>query len=279
MWVLNLRAISIISEHPKKFFLIGIVCLLVIIILFPYSSFFAPTIQENKTSNHQVAVINQFPKQDNFTNRVVELFEEENIEVDVYENVTVNLYRKLPELDYKLIIFRVHSALSPKKSLDFVSPLYTNEKYKSSKYPVLQSKNYLVPARTQEWNESKAVFAITPKFIEEKMKGKFNDTLIILDSCHTICPTSNYMLPKAFYKKGAKAVIGWKGKISLEYGDKVTLNLLDHALSDNKTLLESAKITLTEIESEEYENNLIIPQAAQNLLIKKQDDKLILKEK
>ncbi|OKY79221.1 MAG: hypothetical protein BTN85_1729 [Candidatus Methanohalarchaeum thermophilum] len=68
----------------------------------------------------------------------------------------------------------------------------------------------IVPASTStdnNWTDEEIRFAITPKYIKKEMKGTFKNTLLILDSCHTFTPESDYKLIKTFYQKKAKAVI------------------------------------------------------------------------
>ncbi|OKY77372.1 MAG: hypothetical protein BTN85_2022 [Candidatus Methanohalarchaeum thermophilum] len=109
----------------------------------------------------------------------------------------MDLYRRLPGLNYKVIIFifRVHFTTDIRsEEFDYKSSLFTEEKYESSKYLVLQSKKLLL----QGVFEEKRVFAATYKFVSTEMEGEFNDTLVIFDSCHTFTLSNKYKLIQAF---------------------------------------------------------------------------------
>jgi hypothetical protein len=76
------------------------------------------------------------------------------------------------------------------------------------------------------------------------MKGKFNNTVIIMMGCSGLSATN---MAKAFIEKGAKAYIGWQGSITLDHSDKGTLYLLQQLLIKKQTIYNSLKNTMREI--------------------------------
>lgn len=274
-----------VDKYSRSIFVLSVITLLIIAILFPYSNFsvFSSNPSQNSVDRGEIAVVDQFySHSSNFSDEVKDLFSDKGVKVDVFENITVDLYRELPTMGYKVIIFRVHSA----SGADLVngskiigSPIYTNEKYESSKYPVLQSKNYLVPAVAQDWyrNKEMRVFAVMPKFIATKTEGEFNNTLIVFDSCDVVKPENDYKLFQAFYEKGAGAVIGWKGLITINQGDEGTLKLMRNIV-DGKKLGESVSQTNKYLINNTTHNaGLMLPDRSSNkkLIIKNNQIKLV----
>lgn len=274
-----------VDKYSRFIFVLSVVALLIIVLLFPYSNFsvFSSNSSQNSVDRGEVAVVDQFYSYDsNFSDEVTDLFGGEGVEVDVFENITVDLYRRLPTMGYKVIIFRVHSA----SGADLVngskiigSPIYSTEEYESSKYPILQSKNFLVPAVAQDWyrDEEMRVFAVMPKFIATKTEGEFNNTLIVFDSCDVVKPENDYKLFQAFYEKGAGAVIGWKGLITINQGDEGTLKLMRNIV-DGKKLGESVSQTNRYlINNTTHDAGLMLPgrSSDKKLVIKDSNIKLV----
>ncbi len=127
-----------------------------------------------------------YPNED-FTAKVIKELQDFGFEVDVYQgdDITVDFYRNLPAYGYKLIIFRAHSGAMGANPQDVESMigtyLFTNETYLQIKHPNEQLSDELAKARVVE--SYPYVFAIGPKFITDSMKGKFNNTVVIVDGC------------------------------------------------------------------------------------------------
>jgi len=59
-------------------------------------------------------------------------------------------------------------------------------------------------------------FGLTPLFVSERMCGRFPGTLVLAMGCYLMNSTD---VAGAFLQKGASAVIGWKGAVSLSQTD------------------------------------------------------------
>jgi len=198
-------------------------------------------------SETKAAIIDQlgvhFPNQvliEQMTNTIKEY----GLKVDVYsgDNVTVDLYRKLPALGYKLIIFRVHSGLlgvDPK--VINRTWLYTNEPYSKTGHLVEQLDEQVTYARTHE--DAPWCFAVSAEFIEKSAEGQFNDTAIIMMGCDGLHFDD---VARAFTDKGASIYIAWDASVMLNYVDDATLVLIKKLCSDGITVKEAVAQTMNE---------------------------------
>ncbi|NIU83177.1 MAG: hypothetical protein GWN64_06760, partial [Candidatus Thorarchaeota archaeon] len=95
----------------------------------------------------------------------------------------------------------------------FTSERYSVEAAKKYREEILDDR--LVRAFFTEGEEE--YFGIVPKFVEESMKGEFENTIIIMMGCEGLgYEELTYTdMAEAFIKKGAKVYIGWDGSISL----------------------------------------------------------------
>lgn len=173
-------------------------------------------------------------------------------EVDCYTNddVTVDLYRNLPYLNYELIILRVHSG-----PLCYVLPngtivvgegisFFTGERYDENKYLIeqsLQQISFSIPL-TGESNEQ--YFAIPPLFIDQCMKGRFQDTIIILDSCYGF---HDLKMAQALIDRGASVYIGWEKEVTVQHTDNAILALLKSLCIENLTIRDAVEKTMNDI--------------------------------
>ena len=162
-------------------------------------------------------------------------------EVDVYqgEEVSVKLYRELPQYGYKLIIFRAHSGLMQRGEdsqleVKRATYLFTAEAYKQTKYVREQLDDQILPAEMVE--DFPLVFAVNSKFVLESMEGRFEDTVIIMMGCST-----TYLddMATAFILRGASSYLGWDGSVGLDYVDRATANLIIN-LCDKEMTIEQA---------------------------------------
>lgn len=243
-----------LSEHSRDLFIFSLISLLIIGVFFPYQNFSNLFLDEEKkvhveNEHGQVAILDQFHEErPGFTRKTVELFEGENIKVDVYENITIDLYRQLPTLGYKVIILRVHSAQATEteEGTEYEITLFTTESYSSSKYPVLQTEGLVGPVSFRGPDERGKKFAITNKFVRSEMKGKFDNTLLVMVSCSVLNPKSKYGFVRTLMRKGASAIASWNGLVTLSHGNKATFRFLKHIVLDNMTLKKAADETLEE---------------------------------
>lgn len=188
-----------------------------------------------------VAIVDSFYSLDpSFTDEAVAFFKSKGIHVDVYKDseVTVEFYRRLPTYGYNLIILRVHAGILER---DPTSPtfLFTKESYETGKYVMEQLTEQVMSGVIDPDNPNeKSVFTVGPLFVSMSMKGRFNDSVIVLSSCLGLY---NTQLAEAFIHKGAKAFISWDEKVSLQHTDKACMLLLKTLIEDRVTIDEAVR--------------------------------------
>jgi len=186
-----------------------------------------------------------------FHQKATEYLEAAGYEVDIFttKDVTVDFYKNLPTMNYKLVVVRTHGT-ETNEGDDVV--LFTGERYTDDKYiteqllgqvkkaaPLLEisyrandkSSEWIIVNDTYKYKKSPAVqservqnefFAISPKLVES-MNGKFHDTIFLLGGCDTM---SNPSMSKALIDKGGSAVFGWDDTVSNMDNDRVLLYTL-----------------------------------------------------
>lgn len=162
--------------------------------------------------------------------------------VDLYgcENVTGRLYKRLPSLGYSLIILRVHAGPllytlpNGTKAVSRDIILFTTEEYDQGRYLEYQVRGLIAKARIV--NKEKLYFAIPPSFVYKAMLGRFDTTVIILDSCYGLFGES---MPEAFISRGASTFAGWDGEVTSNHADEATLNLLRAYLDAGRSIEEA----------------------------------------
>jgi|CXWL01.1.fsa_nt_gi hypothetical protein len=209
--------------------------------------------------------------------------------VDIYttENATVDLFRNLPTMNYDFIVFRGH-ALHASEEDDAVM-IFTGEKYTEEKYvqeqlfgqikkgtPLLErtfsideknntgwvyvngSKNIkMITSHVQVSDQSREEFFLfSPKSVNDLMKGKFHDSIILLGGCSTL---KNDSMAKALVKRGASKVVGWTDLVSSSDNDRALLQILQK-MADEKLSVTNAtnKVKETPINNPKYDAKLEI---------------------
>ena len=188
-----------------------------------------------------------FPNQA-FVDNATAILEQAGYEVDYYpgEEVTVELYRKLPTLGYGLVILRVHSSATELQGEELVEStvaFFSSEPYSQTKYVPEQLTNQLVVAHYPR-PEPSYYFAILPEFITANTEGRFQNTIVIMMGCEGLANTA---MAEAFVEKGAKAYIGWSGSVSASHTDQATIYLLTHLLTEKQTTEEAVENTMKEV--------------------------------
>jgi hypothetical protein len=241
MKVKNKKGESKNFSHYRRLVYIAI-AIMVTLIFAGFFLYYHP----NQPSQRKAAIIDQlsstqlgisrFPNQ-TFIESAKELLCERFPEVDYYaDNATVDQYRSLPSLGYRLIIWRVHSALD--LDGEFIA-ICSSERYDSKKYNQYSADQLTLCNITGDPN---FYFAITPKFVEECMSGRFEETVIIFMSCNGL--KQNYTkTAKIFLEKGAKAWISWNGWIDASDNDHAITLLLDYLINKNNTISEAVHKT------------------------------------
>jgi uncharacterized protein CbrC (UPF0167 family) len=181
-----------------------------------------------------------------FTDEAVTFLFSSNVSVDVYkdENVTVELFRKLPRYGYSLIILRVHTGIYGEGSTAISPGLFTNEPYNTYEYVVEQMTNQICPAVIGDDPAARRYFAVTSDFVNLSMEGNFNGSLIVLSSCLGLWMNQ---LSEAMVHKGARAFIGWDEKVALSHTDKACMLLLRGLIQQRITINQAVGMVMTEI--------------------------------
>ena len=177
-----------------------------------------------------------------FIQQITQELESFGFEVHLYQGdeVTVDLYRNLPSLGYKLIIFRAHSGLlSGEGEVVFRTCLFTNEPYSQTRHVAEQLSDRLTKARINERHPW--VFAIADEFVTHSMEGQFDNTLIIAMGCSCLYLND---LAQAFVARGASAYLAWDATVDLGYVDKTTTSLMQNLCSEGLTLEEAVAHTM-----------------------------------
>ena len=211
--------------------------------------------RDDPPSSPSAAILDQLsltvPNRD-FVTSATDLLEQAGYAVDYYsgEQVTVELYRELPTFDYDLIVLRVHSAMSTEvnpdsgeiiRGLEYVS-LFTGEPYTEDKYRS-ELRNGLVGRAYYQEESGPYLFGVGPGFIEESMKGKFHDSIIVLMGCDGM---SSQRTAQAFFDRGAYAFVGWTGKVSASHTDAATQHLLQELLIERLPVADAVAQTAVE---------------------------------
>jgi hypothetical protein len=235
------------KEKPKKFvydkrlIYASVVSAIIVMLTIAFFFIFYP----NQPSEPKAAIIDQLSSSyltEDITRHVNETFVE-NAKALLYErfsrvdyysdNATVENYKNLASLNYKLIVWRAHSALDLDEYFIAIS---SSERYAPKKY-----EEYLENGQVNVCNISgELYFGITPKFVEECMGGRFEDTVIVFMSCNGLNP--NYIkTAETFKNKGVKVFISWDGWVEKADNDNAVALLLKYLIEDNSTISEAVK--------------------------------------
>jgi hypothetical protein len=177
-----------------------------------------------------------------FIDETTKMLSENNFTVDLYrdENVTVEFYKKLPSLGYSLIVLRVHcgplvhTLPNGTKEVSQGIVIFTTEEYNQEMYLEYQLCGLL--ARARMIGREKLYFAIPPQFVYDAMQGRFNNTIIILDSCYGLFGKP---MPEAFISRGVSKFVGWDGEVTANHADEATLTLLREYLNGGLSIEEA----------------------------------------
>ena len=171
--------------------------------------------------------------------------------VDYYpgEQVSVDFYRDLPARGYDLILLRVHSAIAievdpatgERTEKDFVG-LFTGEPYDETKYTEEEQQSLLGPGHYYEGGAES--FVVGPRFVEYAMRGRFDDTLIVMMGCDGL---RSRLTAQAFLDKGAQAFVSWSQPVSASHTDAATQRLLEKLLLEGLPTADAVAQTAAEV--------------------------------
>jgi hypothetical protein len=192
-----------------------------------------------------------------FREEVTGLLENEGFVVDYIpgEDVTVDLYRSLPQRDYDLLILRVHSTAEVSRGEEDVTAvsLFTGQPYRSDLYRDEQLEGRIGFAQYTE--ESEKLFGITSRFVRESMQGQFDDTLVLMMGCQGFINAEG---AEAFAARGARAFIGWDGLVSANHTDEATQTLLRYLIVQDQEPADAIARTMAEVGPDpDYQSQLV----------------------
>jgi hypothetical protein len=191
-----------------------------------------------------------------FVDGARDLLEQAGYTVDYIsgEKVTVDCYRELQVSGYLMIILRVHCGHSPEKQTIsfFTSETYSESGHVDDQLAERLHRNFFVyPPPTGD----PGYFSITPLFVEQSMKGSFNDTTIVMMGCYGLEYPG---MAEAFMQRGAKAYISWNGSVASDHTDQATINLLKHLITQKQPVGQAVDSTMKEVgEDPEYKSALV----------------------
>jgi len=204
-------------------------------------------------------------------------------EVDIYttENATVNLFKKLPSMNYQYIVMRTHALESEEQGKPVM--IFTGEQYSEEKYiaeqlfgqlqrgtPLLD-RTYSINVESTDWiqiNETTKMysspanfqdkkdeyFVVSPEMINSGMEGRFPNSTILLGGCSTL---KNPSMAESLLKKGAHEIIGWDNLVSSSDNDKALLSLLEKTLGENMTTQQALNDVMSDWKSNpKYESRM-----------------------
>jgi len=231
------------TSNNHRLFIVSIVIMIALILsgLYFYLLPKPPTSPKaaiiDQLGSLQLSTISRYEDQ-SFINSTMNLLSSRFAQVDYYsDNATVENYKRLSSLGYRIIIWRAHSAIDNKSNYIAIS---TTETYGSANYNQYLSNGQLTVC--QIVGDSKEYIGITPKFIQEIMTGRFEDTVIILMSCNGL-KADYYSTAQALVAKGAKVIVSWGGWIEKPDNDQGITIFLQHLLGQNSTIEEAVTNT------------------------------------
>jgi len=156
-----------------------------------------------------------------WTSKVAHDVFEEEIKMDYRsgDRVDVNTMRLCPGSSV-LAVFRVHSGVFDNRTW-----LFTGEEYSESGHIMDQVKGLIHIARCSSTSE--LVFAVGPEFIREYWRN-LDGCVMLLMGCESLDDTG---LADEMVGRGASAVVGWRGPVSIDESDEATLMLLEALIS------------------------------------------------
>jgi hypothetical protein len=247
-----------IRSYKKRLTLIGTAIIIVIlVVIIAFSSFLIYSYLNPSSSNQppalelKAAIIDHLsltvPNQ-TFIQTATNILETANYTVGYYagEEVNVEFYRNLPTHGYSLIVLRVHSTASEATGTGGPVTLFTSEPYSTTKHVYEQLTDQLCGVAYSREQGEKGIkyFGIGPLFVSQSMKGRFQNTTIIMMGCEGL---DNPSMAQAFIEKGAKVYISWSLPVSGSHTDKATKQLLKHLITEKQTIKQAVTETMKEV--------------------------------
>lgn len=168
------------------------------------------------------------------------------------EQVTVELYRRLPTYGYDIVLLRTHAGrrIDDGKLTDYAH-LFTGEPYSTSRYVDEQRDGYL---RVVAYDEAaieadETFFGIPESFVSEHMLGDFDGATAVLMGCDVLRASA---LADAFVERGAGAVVGWDDQVSASHTDAATLAMLRGVIDEGLSVEAATTAAASELGPDPY---------------------------
>ena len=194
-------------------------------------------VEENKTALIYDSLYREYPNE-TLIDELVSLLESNGYHVYVFQGINATLDPLVSLNKFDFIVIRAHGAYNDDPERPLGSYIYTGLRYEEAKalYDGYIDENLVngllalavIPPPGVELNETiletlPKYVAVSPEYLEQHL-GKFkNDTIVIAAGCYT---SNDSILADVFLDKGAKAFIGWRGEITQNYMDQVTLEVV-----------------------------------------------------
>jgi len=210
---------------------------------------------------------------DSFHDEAKKYLETAGYEVDIFttKDVTVDFYKKLPQMNYKYIVIRTHGT-DDKADNDVV--LFTGEKYSEDHYiseqlfgqvkkatPLLEIayspsgslSDWVIVNDTYRYQKNSVAtqetaeheyFAISPKLVKDLMNGKFDDTTFVLGGCKTL---ANPSFAASLINRGASTVVGWDNTVANIDNDRAILLFLKYNLIEQYDMVKTLDMIHTNV--------------------------------
>jgi hypothetical protein len=195
-----------------------------------------------------------YPNQ-TFVDAATTILQQAGYTVDYYSGskTTVEFWRELATHGYSVMILRVHSSATAGEEKEVPLCFFTAQSYSQSDY-VSEQLNGEIGKCSYLPFEPPYYFAITPKFVESSMNGKFNNTFVIMMGCEGL---RNTAMAEAFIAKGAKAYLGWNGSITVGDTDRATQYLLQHLVAQNETVHQATTKVMEDVGVNPEDNSIL----------------------
>ena len=276
----------------KKIIILSVVLVATALI---FSNAYQENFSQNQSNSYdgppRAAIIDQLyddiPSQ-YFQDKASKYLEDAGYEVEIFttEQLTVDFYKKIPSMNYELIIFRTHAIGNdgPDNLEKEKVSLFTGEKYRDDKYiseqlagqigkgapfmnsaidvsaelPEMDNSNQTSLEIITPWeivDDSNPYFLIGAKYVDEIMEGMFPNSLIVLGGCSTL---SNPTLANSFINRGASSVVGWDNLVGSVNNDNTMLAFLENYLIDEMEIQDAVEDAMTKSsKGVKYEANFL----------------------
>ena len=238
------------EKRPRKKLLLFLAAIIFIIGVVSYLGFHGlsqSTETEKETIIRKAAIIDGLSEDlpnPSLINEMSNILKSSGYEVTVFNGsrVNVELFKKLPEMGFKLIIMRLHGGrIRQPIGLFIVSGIFA-EPFSEEKYEYEYYSGYFL--KGVAYIGGKEYFVITPAYVSEKFQGKFPGSAIIILSCYSMW---DQVLASSFIERGASIVVGIDKKADIRYLDKVGLELVKQ-ISQGVSIEEAVSKTMEKIE-------------------------------